>query len=174
MTAASGNGHHPDAADILDRLGADTTLRELAAVRGQPADMPPDIGPDMNAGTGTARRPDSWTAAELMTMDFPPPRWAVPGIIPEGATLLVGAPKTGKSWLALGLAVAVAMGGKALGSIEVEPGPVLSPRPLEDTPRRLKDRLARVLAGAAPPPWLRFAVDWPPLSAGGTCCSRSG
>jgi hypothetical protein len=171
VTAASGNGHKPDVADILDRLGADTPLRELAAVRGHSpdarADMPPDIGADMAAdSTGPVRRPDSWTAAELMTMDFPPPRWAVPGIIPEGATLLVGAPKTGKSWLALGLAAAVATGGKALGSIDVEPGPVLY-LALEDTPRRLKDRLARVLAGAAPPPGLRFAVEWPQLSAGG-------
>ena len=30
----------------------------------------------------------SWTAAELMATDFPEPRWAVPGIVAEGVTVL--------------------------------------------------------------------------------------
>ena len=37
--------------------------------------------------------------AWLDVQDFPPLRWAVPGLIPEGLTLLVGPPKAGKSWL---------------------------------------------------------------------------
>ena len=39
-----------------------------------------------------------FTAAELMAFEFPEARWAVPGIIPEGVTLLAGKPKQGKSW----------------------------------------------------------------------------
>jgi hypothetical protein len=177
VSAASGhNGHRPDATDILSGLDAEHALRTFNADTrpDTEADSGPDIRPDSRTDTArtygpdevSVRRPASWTAAELMTAEFPPPKWAVPGIIPEGATLLVGAPKTGKSWLALGLAVAVATGGKALGSIEVDPGPVLY-LALEDTPRRLQDRLSKVLAGAAPPPGLRFAVNWPPLAAGG-------
>src|SRR5258708_18107521 len=55
----------------------------------------------------------SWTAADLLAEEFAEPKWAVPGLLPEGLTLLAGAPKVGKSWLCLGLALAVAAGGRA-------------------------------------------------------------
>ncbi len=58
----------------------------------------------------------SFTAVELLQTDFPEPRFAVPNVVAEGLTLLVGAPKLGKSWLALNLAIAVASGGRALGA----------------------------------------------------------
>jgi hypothetical protein len=173
MNGHGGNGHKPDVWDVLNSVGAESALRVFHGADAWPdtvpdseADIHPDTATDIRADRTAPVRPDSWTAAELMTMEFPEPKWAVPGIIPEGATLLVGAPKTGKSWLALGLAVAVATGGKALGAIEVEPGPVLY-LALEDTPRRLQDRLSKVLAKGAAPPNLRFAVTWPPLTAGG-------
>lgn len=59
----------------------------------------------------------SWTADELMAMTFPETKYAVPGIIAEGLSLLAGPPKVGKSWLALATAIAVAAGTKAFGSI---------------------------------------------------------
>ena len=91
-----------------------------------------------------------WTATDLMTTDFPEPRWAVPGLLCEGLNLLVGSPKLGKSWLCLGLGVAIASGGVALGKIHVEEGDVLYAA-LEDTPRRLQGRLRTVL-GTDPVP----------------------
>lgn len=97
---------------------------------------------------------------------FPDPKWAVPGLFPEGLTLFAGAPKVGKSWLALGLAVAVSSGGRALGSIEVQQGAVLY-LALEDTPRRLQRRLVQVLAGSAAPAGLTLAVEAPTMNAGG-------
>jgi AAA domain len=108
----------------------------------------------------------SWTAAELMATDFPEPRWAVPGIIPEGVTLFAGPPKAGKSWLMLGVGEAVATGGIALSSIKVERGEVLY-LALEDTPRRLKARLATMLAGDPAPSTLTLATTCPPLPDGG-------
>src|SRR5918999_3583171 len=56
------------------------------------------------------------SAMELMAIEFPEPRWIVPGIVPEGTAILAGKPKMGKSWLALGTSVAVAAGGVALGT----------------------------------------------------------
>src|SRR5437763_1224443 len=44
-----------------------------------------------------------WTADQLMNTVFPEPRWAVPGILCEGVTLLTGPPKVGKSWMSLDL-----------------------------------------------------------------------
>lgn len=87
-----------------------------------------------------------FTAAELLAADFPEPKWAVPGLLAEGLNLLVGAPKAGKSWMALGLALAVASGGKALGNIPVEQGDVLYAA-LEDTKRRLQSRILTVTSG---------------------------
>lgn len=113
----------------------------------------------------TARR-TSWTAAELMAATFPDPRFAVDGLIPEGLTFMCGAPKLGKSWLALGLAIAVASGGKAVGTIDVEPGPVLY-LALEDSPRRLQSRLGLVLRGGEPPTGLDMHTEWPRLDEGG-------
>jgi hypothetical protein len=108
----------------------------------------------------------SWGAQELMSMRFPEPRWAVPGVICEGVTLLAGPPKVGKSWLALGLALDIAAGNPALGSIPVNPGPVLY-LALEDTPRRLQSRMRTVLAGRDAPPGLTLAIACPPMPAGG-------
>lgn len=103
-----------------------------------------------------------WTAADLMGTEFPEPRWAVPGLVAEGLNLLVGSPKLGKSWLCLGLAVAVASGGRALGKIEVERGEVLYAA-LEDNPRRLQRRLRTVLQGDPVPDGLHIATSLPRL-----------
>jgi hypothetical protein len=75
---------------------------------------------------------------------FPPLTYAVPGVIPEGFTLLVGPPKIGKSWFVLACALAVASGGRALGSLSVDPRPVLY-LALEDGHRRLQDRCRTLL-----------------------------
>lgn len=103
-----------------------------------------------------------WTAGELMAADFPPPKWAVPGLVAEGLNLLVGSPKLGKSWLCLGLAVAIASGGRALGKVAVDRGEVLYAA-LEDTPRRLQDRLSNVLGGEQPPEGLHIVTGLPRL-----------
>jgi hypothetical protein len=112
------------------------------------------------------RRRVSWTAAELLATTFPEPRWAVPDVVPEGVNLLAGPPKCGKSWLALGLGVSVAAGGRALGSIEVVEGPCLY-LALEDTPRRLQRRLSTILGPDPAPSGLTIAVECPPLPMGG-------
>jgi AAA domain len=108
----------------------------------------------------------SWTAEELMATEFPPVRWAVPGLIAEGVNLLAGPPKVGKSWLTLGLALSVAAGDNALGSIPTQAGPVLY-LALEDTARRLKSRMGKMLDGRPGPPGLTLATTCPPLPEGG-------
>jgi hypothetical protein len=117
--------------------------------------------------TGPNERPRSrYTARELVETEFPEPRFAIPALIPEGLTFFAGAPKLGKSWLALGLSIAVASGGRALGQIEVEQGEVQY-LALEDSPRRLKGRLASLLNGSGPPDGLTFETRWLPLADGG-------
>nr|WP_106128233.1 AAA family ATPase [Pseudosporangium ferrugineum] len=113
-----------------------------------------------------ARIRTSWSAVDIMAMQFAPPKWAVPGVLSEGVNLLCGPPKVGKSWMSLGLGVDVAAGGKAFGSIAVEPGPVLY-LALEDTARRLQNRLGKVLANRPAPAGLTLATECPPLPQGG-------
>lgn len=80
-----------------------------------------------------------WTGTELLRASFPEPIWVVPGLIPEGLTILAGRPKLGKSWLALQIACARACGGMVLGR-QVTEGRVMY-FALEDGERRLQDRM---------------------------------
>lgn len=100
----------------------------------------------------------AWLDAQV----FPPLAWAVPDIIPEGFGLLVGPPKLGKSWMALGIGLAVAAGGRALGRIPVgEARPVLY-LALEDGPRRLQDRCRKLLVNSPIPKSLDFITKASP------------
>ena len=110
--------------------------------------------------------PHAWTADVLMHTDFPDPTWAVPGVLAEGVNLLAGPPKVGKSWMSLGLALSVASGGQALDKVDVEPGPVLY-LALEDTPRRLKTRMSKLLGDQPAPSKLTLATTCPTLPQGG-------
>ena len=47
---------------------------------------------------------------DIMRQDYPPIRWVVGGVLPEGLAMLYSAPKVGKSFLALQVAAAVAHG----------------------------------------------------------------
>jgi hypothetical protein len=106
------------------------------------------------------------TAAELLAREIPATRWAVPGILPEGVTLLAGKPKLGKSWLGLGLGVATASGGYALGKKRVEPGEALY-LALEDNERRLQKRLKKLTDSGSDLSRLHYATEWPRLNEGG-------
>ena len=79
-------------------------------------------------------------AQALRTKVFQPIVWAVDGFLPSGLSILAGGPKVGKSILSLHLSLAVAIGGCALGKINVKQGEVLY-LALEDTQRRLQERI---------------------------------
>ncbi|QFP77466.1 AAA family ATPase [Deinococcus sp. AJ005] len=88
------------------------------------------------------RRLTRFSAAELMEMDFPEQVFLVDGLLPTGLIMTAGAPKIGKSWWFLQLAVSVASGQPFLER-NTSQGAVLY-LALEDTGRRLADRLAKV------------------------------
>jgi hypothetical protein len=85
------------------------------------------------------------TAAEILSMEFPEMRWIIPGLIGEGLTLFVGAPKIGKSWLAYSLAIAAATGGGFLGSYIAQKTDTLY-LAFEDKDRRINYRLKQLNA----------------------------
>jgi hypothetical protein len=78
------------------------------------------------------------TFQELMTTEWPEPRWIVKNLLPTGLGILAGRQKVGKSIMALNLGLAVAAGGYFLDET-VEKGRVLY-FALEDRPQRLQER----------------------------------
>ena len=50
------------------------------------------------------------SGAKLMDLEFMPQEFVVRGLLPKGLSILGGAPKIGKSWLMLELALRVAKG----------------------------------------------------------------
>ncbi|WP_250283136.1 AAA family ATPase [Frankia sp. CiP1_Cm_nod2] len=98
-----------------------------------------EAGPDLLAGVHNG----DW----LNSQTFPDLKYAVPDVVPEGFTLIVGPPKAGKSWLTLGLLLAVAQGGRALGAIEIPTSGRVLYLALEDGDRRMQARCRRLLGG---------------------------
>lgn len=95
------------------------------------------------------------SAKTLMSKQYPEMIELVPGMIVSGTVILAAAPKIGKSWLVLGLALASARGSLAFGSISVESRPVLY-LALEDGERRLQQRLLSL--GVTDPPENLFFI----------------
>jgi hypothetical protein len=138
---------------------------------GVPRDPPLKSYGGLGASVEDPPRIELISARALWDMVHAPTRWAVPGILPEGVTLLGGKPKAGKSWFALALAVAIGTGGRVLGAIDVAGGPVLY-LALEDNKRRLTKRL-RILCGAVPPvEQIEFLTECPRLGSGGEAVLR--
>ncbi len=100
----------------------------------------------------------------LDAQNFPPLSWVVPGLIPEGMSMLVGGPKIGKSWLSLGIALAVASGGRVLGRIGVGKARPVLLLALEDGDRRLQDRARELLDDDPIPPLLSYMTRIAPNS----------
>jgi hypothetical protein len=92
----------------------------------------------------------------------PPPTWVIPRLLGTGLTILFGELWSGKSWLALDLALAVGTGGPALGSIGCEAGDVLC-FDMENGRQRRDARIPTLLAGRkADLSRVRFAAEPPP------------
>lgn len=79
----------------------------------------------------------------LLARPVQPVRWLVPGLIADGLTILGGTPKSGKSYLAYALALAVGRYGHWMQHWEVAQGSVLF-LSLEDDPDDTRLRLAEL------------------------------
>ena len=93
-------------------------------------------------------------AEDLQNRTYEPTPFLVDELIPEGLHILAGAPKIGKSWLALWLCLYVAQG-QALWNFATTQGEALY-LSLEDSFQRIQTRLFDLTEDA--PPTLHFAI----------------
>lgn len=114
-----------------NRVAGEEPSSSLFAESGLPA---PAARSDGKSGLRTV------TARNLMQAVLREPVWAVEQLVPEGLSVLASPPKTGKSFLVLQMALAVASGSPFLG-FRTTKGPVLYCA-LEDSPSRLSKRIS--------------------------------
>ena len=96
------------------------------------------------------------SAADLQRKDIPPIRFIVDKLLTVGLNILASPPKYGKSWMVLDLGLAVTTGGRFLG-YQTNRAEVLY-LALEDSERRLKARMGKLLTGKPAPPGFHFAT----------------
>ena len=94
------------------------------------------------------------TAEDLQNRTYEPTHFLVDELIPEGLHILAGAPKIGKSWLALWLCLCIAQG-QPLWNFATTQGEALY-LSLEDSFQRIQTRLFDLTEDA--PPTLHFAI----------------
>ena len=86
-----------------------------------------------------------------METEYPPPSWIVPDLIPQGLIIMAGKPKIGKSWIALHIAHRISIGKPVFLAQDKDGNDKFKPSEskvlyfgLEDSERRLKDRLKKI------------------------------
>lgn len=99
---------------------------------------------------------DTITAADLQKKDIPPIKFIVERLLPVGLNILASPPKYGKSWMVLALCLAVAIRGRFLGYTTNKCECLYLA--LEDSQRRLKSRMNKLLAGRQAPAGFHFAT----------------
>lgn len=97
------------------------------------------------------------SASDLQKEDFPPITYLVDGLLPEGTSLLVAAPKIGKSWYVLDMGLKIASGLPFLNKFTTKSGVLYLA--LEDTHRRLQDRMNKLLQNNPTPTSFYFSTE---------------
>jgi hypothetical protein len=169
----------PKGGDVSDWIDRGHTANELNELAESAPGWTPSIS-DADRRLATHKRPSvsdaDWWRAELIDVHglcdqkFPEVRYVVPGLFPEGVTLLASRPKLGKSWLLLQIGTGTANGTPPLvsGGAHIITGDVLY-LALEDSPRRIQRRM-RKLFGPDKASWPRRftpVTKWRRLDQGG-------
>ena len=104
------------------------------------------------------------SARDLQKADIPPVRFLVEELLPEGTSLVVAAPKIGKSWMVLDMGMNIAAGTKFLGKGTYRCGVLYLA--LEDSNGRLQSRMNKILQGTPAPSGFYFLTEVPDLDNG--------
>ena len=157
----------PPKGDVSDFIAKGGTAEQLIArIDATTAWSPPEQASQDQVPSSDRPSQQDWRAKvvmanDLQTMNFPPVRHVLPGYISEGATIIAGKPKIGKSWLTLDLCLAATADRFTLGTLKPAQGDVLY-LALEDNNRRLKRRMTKLWPSteARWPGRLALVTDW--------------
>jgi RecA-family ATPase len=106
------------------------------------------------------------TANKILSTAYPAPEHVVEGLVHTGLTILAAKAKIGKTLLATNIAIAAAQGERFLDTFNVSRSPVLY-LSLEDTERRIQNRLLKMRYDAASGEEINFTPQWLTISEGG-------
>lgn len=123
----------------------------LSEIIGEETGEPPEAQPPPSPSLSTI------SAEDLQKMEIPPVRWVVQDLFPAGLNLLASPPKYGKSWMMLDLCLAVASGGRFL-NYQANKADCLY-LALEDSLRRIKARIGKLLAGKEAPAGFHVTIS---------------
>lgn len=104
------------------------------------------------------------SAQALQEADLPPVRFLVADMLPEGTGMVSAASKIGKSWLVLKMGLAIAAGTPFLQRRTSQCGVLYLA--LEDSLKRLQDRMNKVLDDKRAPAQFYFVTEAPTLDTG--------
>lgn len=160
--------------DVGLDLDVDLLLRAMRAQeqqaqgQAQPAQVAPQgqaqPKPPQAAGQASPRQTPVYSAQYLQQATFAATQYLVEDIIAEGVTLVVAAPKMGKSWLALHLSLCLSEGREFLGRRTTKTGVLYLA--LEDGPRRLSTRIKQLTGGQPVTGNCHFVTEAPTLADG--------
>lgn len=130
------------------------SLEKLAEAgkKPRPAQKPSDLvihqAVETRPSPPPAKKLEFYSAATLYGAKIERPPVIIDNLIPAGLTVLAGAPKRGKSWMALKMALSIASGDAFFG-MPSKKGAVLY-LDLESKSYRVQDRLSKLMVGPAP------------------------
>jgi hypothetical protein len=150
----------PAKGDVSDFLQSASVSDLERRARETPVWMPSD-----NV-RGSGWRSAVISANDLKATQFSPIKYVLPGYISEGVTIFAGKPKIGKSWLLYDVCLACTADRFVLGDIKPVQGDVLY-LALEDSRRRLKKRLQKLLPFGEWPKRLTLTTQWRKADEGG-------
>lgn len=154
---------HGDISDVLEDHPAEDVFWALDALELQTPEFEPS---DDVFGRSEAppRKLSTISAVELQQKEFSPLRCVVVDLLPQGLSILASPPKYGKSWFVLDLCLSVAAGNQFLSHDTVKTGCLYLA--LEDSERRLKNRMNDILNGGMAPEGFDFSTAALDIGAG--------
>ena len=148
---------HGDVSDLIERFGPDEATGLIVRLISMTPlwELPSD-----------QKKPalETITAAELQRKDMPPIKFIVDKLLSVGLGILASPPKYGKSWMVLALCLAVSSGDPFLGYKTNQCDCLYLA--LEDSQRRLKTRMNKLLSGKAASDSFHFATMASPIDNG--------
>lgn len=146
-TLGSGQQHALDAKAGLRSVGVKVRLVAPAIGKDLTDHFAAGYGEvDFVRDTSASFRPRGTKVTDLMGKTFPALVYCVEGVLPSGLAILAGAPKAGKSWVALDMAIGVSCGGRSMSTLDCTQGSVLY-LAREDGERRIQARVELLTRG---------------------------